>query len=403
MKLACPLNFPLKTTALLVISVCSSKVLYAEEISSSTEYMAVLPTIDVVTTQETANTKGYVGYEEAQATRNLLTIKEMPQTIDVINIQKNKNYGTNDLSSILEGNAGVDATYDMRGENIYLRGFQADANDIYRDGIRESGQVRRSTANIERVEILKGPSSILYGRSNGGGVINIVSKFANFKTSRNIGVTYGSWNNRSFNLDVNQKINENVAVRLTSELSAAEAYRYGVRNKGRMFSPSISLQSDDGRLQWIGQYTYDYQWRIPDRNPAKSVYDEMGIGYRNSFFRDGDYVDDKLQVWRSDLKYFINDQWLVNWQLAYRQADQDFDHYFAGTYSATDKTLKQSYAWQKTRNKTFTNNITFNGEFDTASLKHKVTIGLDYSQEERHPILAVLRNQEIDPFLSRHQ
>ncbi|MFZ7157627.1 hypothetical protein ACLSZ7_01165 [Avibacterium gallinarum] len=101
MKLACPLNFPLKTTALLVISVCSSKVLYAEEISSSTEYMAVLPTIDVVTTQETANTKGYVGYEEAQATRNLLTIKEMPQTVDVINIQKNKNYGTNDLSSIL--------------------------------------------------------------------------------------------------------------------------------------------------------------------------------------------------------------------------------------------------------------------------------------------------------------
>ncbi|CAM3744154.1 TonB-dependent receptor [Avibacterium endocarditidis] len=403
MKLACPLNFPLKTTALLVISVCSSKVLYAEEISSSTEYMAVLPTIDVVTTQETANTKGYVGYEEAQATRNLLTIKEMPQTVDVINIQKNKNYGTNDLSSILEGNAGIDATYDMRGENIYLRGFQADASDIYRDGIRESGQVRRSTANIERVEILKGPSSILYGRSNGGGVINMVSKFANFTTSRNIGVTYGSWNSRSVNLDVNQKINENVAVRLTSELSAAEAYRYGVRNKGRMFSPSISLQSDDGRLQWIGQYTYDYQWRIPDRNPAKSVYDEMGIGYRNSFFRDGDYVDDKLQVWRSDLKYFINDLWMVNWQLAYRQADQDFDHYFAGTYSATDKTLKQSYAWQKTRNKTFTNNITFNGEFDTARFKHKVTIGLDYSQEERHPILAVLRNQEIDPFLNRHQ
>ena len=67
----------------------------------------------------------------------------------------------------------------MRGESIFLRGFQADASDIYRDGVRESGQVRRSTANIERVEILKGPSSVLYGRTNGGGVINMVSKYAN--------------------------------------------------------------------------------------------------------------------------------------------------------------------------------------------------------------------------------
>ena len=122
--------------------------------------------------------------------------------------KKNKNYGTNDLSSILEGNAGIDAAYDMRGESIFLRGFQADASDIYRDGVRESGQVRRSTANIERVEILKGPSSVLYGRTNGGGVINMVSKYANFKQSRNIGAVYGSWANRSLNMDINEVLNK---------------------------------------------------------------------------------------------------------------------------------------------------------------------------------------------------
>lgn len=45
----------------------------------------------------------------------------------------------------------------MRGDGITIRGFGADTGDIYRDGIRESGQVRRSTANIERIEILKRP------------------------------------------------------------------------------------------------------------------------------------------------------------------------------------------------------------------------------------------------------
>ncbi len=63
----------------------------------------------------------------------------------------------------------------MRGESIYLRGFNIDANDIYRDGIRESGQVRRSTASVERVEFER-PRLVLYGRSGGGGVVNMVTK-----------------------------------------------------------------------------------------------------------------------------------------------------------------------------------------------------------------------------------
>ena len=111
-------------------------------------YAATLPTVTVVGQPETSILKGYIDYGEAAVTRNGLRTKEIPQTVDTLNIQKNKNYGTNDLSSILEGNAGIDAAYDMRGESIMLRGFNADANDIYRDGVRESGQVRRSTANI---------------------------------------------------------------------------------------------------------------------------------------------------------------------------------------------------------------------------------------------------------------
>lgn len=142
--------------------------------SAESDYTATLPTVVVEGTADTSTTKGYIGYQNASVTRDGLSVKESPRTIDVLNIQKNKNYGTNDLSSILEGNAGIDAGYGMRGENLYLRGFNIDANDIYRDGVRESGQVRRSTANIERVEILKGPASVLYGRTSGGGIVNMV-------------------------------------------------------------------------------------------------------------------------------------------------------------------------------------------------------------------------------------
>lgn len=268
--------------SLLPALIASAFPLYAADTTDSEHYTATLPTVTVVGHSDTSVLKGYINYDEATVTRNGQLIKETPQTVDTLNIQKNKNYGTNDLSSILEGNAGIDAAYDMRGESIFLRGFQADASDIYRDGVRESGQVRRSTANIERVEILKGPSSVLYGRTNGGGVINMVSKYANFKQSRNIGAVYGSWANRSLNMDINEVLNKNVAIRLTGEVGRANSFRSGIDSKNVMVSPSITVKLDNG-LKWTGQYTYDNVERTPDRSPTKSVYDRFGLPYRMGF------------------------------------------------------------------------------------------------------------------------
>ena len=147
------MQIPFHLALLPTLIIASFPVAAADTQDNGEHYTATLPTVSVVGQSDTSVLKGYINYDEAAVTRNGQLIKETPQTVDTLNIQKNKNYGTNDLSSILEGNAGIDAAYDMRGESIFLRGFQADASDIYRDGVRESGQVRRSTANIERVEI----------------------------------------------------------------------------------------------------------------------------------------------------------------------------------------------------------------------------------------------------------
>ena len=74
------------------------------------EYEATMPTVYVTGTSENSVTKGYIGYDQAEVTRNQLTIKETPQAVDVLDIQKNKNYGTNDLSSILKDNANIKNT-----------------------------------------------------------------------------------------------------------------------------------------------------------------------------------------------------------------------------------------------------------------------------------------------------
>ena len=396
------LNKLLKDTKLKAV-IQNGTIIIKKDETKNEEFSAVLPTIYVEAMEEDDRTKGYVGYEDASLLRNHLSIKETPHTIDTLNIQRNKNYGTNDLSSILEGNAGVDSVQDARADNVYIRGFRADVNDIYRDGIREGGQVKRSTANIERVEILKGPASLLFGRSTGGGIINMVSKYANFKDANSFGLSYGSFEQRGVNIDVNKAINDNVAVRIVGDVTKGSTFRDGlqeeINQETKMFSPSVTV-TDNDRITWTGQYTYDNSYGTQDRGPEKSVYDEMGISYDKAFTHNGDFREDDLDVFRSTLNYQLNNKWDITWDLAYREASQNFQNFYNGSFDESTQLLTQNYSWQATENKTLSNNITLNGEFKTGNIVHKITTGLDYSKEERNAKLhySSSETQTFDPY-----
>jgi len=351
------------------------------------EFSAVLSTIYIESMEEDDITKGYVQYEDASITRNNATLKETPQTINTLNIEKNKNYGTTDLTSILQGVAGVTSVQDARADNIYIRGFTADGSDIYRDGIRESGQVHRSTANIERIEIMKGPASLLYGRSNGGGVINMVSKYANFGNTNNVGVTLGSYDKASASLDINQQVSENVAARIVAEIGKSGSHRDSLQeeleNKSTMISPSVTVNINDN-MTWTGQYTYDTTERDSDRGPSKSEYEKMGISGDKAFHHNGDYINDKLQILRSSLDYSINNNLNLKWNLAYREAEQNFANFYNGSYDESTKLLTQSYSWQETEFNTLSNALTLNAEVEIGGFLNRLTTGIDYSKEERN-------------------
>ncbi|MFV5659849.1 TonB-dependent receptor [Acinetobacter pittii] len=389
--------FPLSLLSLMILNIQGA---YAEEpTDSAAKVAATMPTIKIEAMSELDPIKSYIDYDKANVTRNGLDKKDIPQTVDTIDVQKYKIYGSNDLSVMLQGTPGVSTSYDMRGDGITIRGFGADTGDIYRDGIRESGQVRRSTANIERIEILKGPASVLYGRSAGGGVVNMVSKFANFDSKSSVGAYAGSYDNYGTTADINQVLNDNLAVRLTGEYGESGSFRSGIENKIEMFSPSFTYKNDDGTLTWTTQYTYDKLGRVPDRGPSRDIL-PAGTSIKMGFAQDGDYVDDILQVVRTDVNYQYAPDWNFHWAASYRQAEQNFDHFYFGTYCGLDgKNSKnesctkkgyvdQIYYWQQTSNKTTTNTFDIKGKFKTGSLEHQIMVGTDWTYEQREPRLA---------------
>jgi len=350
------------------------------------------------------------------ATKLELDPHDVPQTINTLDMSKSKVYGLNDLSVLLDGTPGVDTGYDMRGDGITVRGFAADSNDIYRDGVRNAGQVRRSTANVERIEIVKGPASVLYGRGLGGGVVNLISKQASFDAVSSINLRGGSWANRGATVDVNEVLSDTVAVRLTADFEQGDSFRRGSANRNRMISPSILFDNKQG-FSWLAQFTYDSIWRRPDRAPAFDALPD-GVSKRTAYAHPDDFVIDDMQSLRSVLNWRFADHWSVKWTAAWNESSQDFDHLYAGSYCRPDGTrlsngaactapglMTFTRAWQETSNSTFSNTVDVSGGFDTGKIAHTVLVGVEGSREQRNPDLATSGSDRsllypggVDPF-----
>ncbi|OTG84081.1 TonB-dependent receptor [Acinetobacter sp. ANC 4648] len=385
----------LSTGGLFVSSVTFANSDISDEQKTAT---TTLPTIVIEAMADGDPIKTYVDYKQANVTRNGLDKKDIPQTIDTIDVSKYKLYGANDLSVMLQGTPGISTSYDTRNDGIFIRGFNADTNDIYRDGIRESGQYRRSTANVERIEILKGPASVLYGRSAGGGVINMVTKVANFDSKSSVGAYVGSYDNVGGTIDINQAFNDNWAVRLVGEKSDTNSFRSGIGFNQEMLSPSVTYRSDDGKLLWSTEFTYDNLNRTPDRGPS---YDNLpsGVSIKTGFAGSNDNIVDETKSFRTDVKYEFAPNWNFHWALSHRESFQDFDNFFGGTWCSAaglqndgkkcnwQGKIRQSYAWQQTTNKTLMNTFDITGQFKTGALDHKIMFGSDWSNEKREPIL----------------
>ncbi len=91
-----------------------------------------------------------------------------------------------------------------------LRGNTSTA-DFFINGMRDDVQYYRDLYNVGRIEVLKGPSGMIFGRGGSGGLINRVQRQADWTDSRELGVTFGSWQNRRVTGDYGQAVNDSVA------------------------------------------------------------------------------------------------------------------------------------------------------------------------------------------------
>jgi catecholate siderophore receptor len=168
-------------------------------------------------------------------------LRDIPQTVTVINKDVLASQGATSFQDALRNAPGVTiggAEGGQIGNNINLRGFTAQ-NDIYLDGFRDRNQYYRDTFDLEEIEVLYGPSSMLFGRGSTGGVINQVSKKANLKDSAEISTTVGTDDHYRTSVDVNHKLTDTSAIRLNAFGQSIGSTRDVMKNKDYGVAPEV--------------------------------------------------------------------------------------------------------------------------------------------------------------------
>ena len=161
-------------------------------------------------------------------------IKDIPQTVTVMTEKLMDDRNLDDFREVMKVTAGVTFQAGETGEeDVRMRGFSlAQAGDIYVDGMRDVPMTERDMFNVDRVEVLKGSASMLFGKGSTGGVVNQVSKQAFLMDQNEVNLTVGSGNLKRLTGDFNFQTGSDAALRLNVMTHQADNWGAKVDKKG---------------------------------------------------------------------------------------------------------------------------------------------------------------------------
>lgn len=260
-KLKLAINTVLISTGVMLISNTTNAL--AE---SNTSAEITLKEVDVIAPalSDTRPVKGYNAKQSTAATKTDTELRDVPQAISVVTQDQIKDQSVQSVSEAIRYVPGVTA---IQGEGnrdaIVFRG-NATTGDFFVDGTRDDVQTYRDLYNTDRIEVLKGPSGMIFGRGGAGGLVNRVSKEAGWDPISQIIASYGAYDQKRISADFGQAINDEIAFRINTVYENSDSYRDGVDLERYGITPTITIKPDDKTKITLGM-EYFKDKRVTDR------------------------------------------------------------------------------------------------------------------------------------------
>jgi catecholate siderophore receptor len=207
---------------------------------------------------------GYRAERSATFTKTDTPLKEVPASITVVPAELMRDQAMNSMADVVRYVPGA-AAHQGEGnrDQVVLRG-NATTADFFVDGMRDDAQIFRDLYNLERVEVLKGPAGMIFGRGGAGGVVNRVTKRPTFGRVGSAEFTVGSHSQVRGEVDVGNKLNESAAWRLNAMGESADSFRNGVDLKRYAINPTMTLLPSAQTSLTLG-YEHLHDERTADR------------------------------------------------------------------------------------------------------------------------------------------
>jgi iron complex outermembrane receptor protein len=337
---------------------------------------------------------GFATRRPAGVTKSNESAADSAQSITVITRDLMDSQQSQNLSDVLWNSAGVSAnTYGRRGwDDFIIRGQRA-SESVFADGllVDTNNRVAQEVFGAERVEILKGPASVLFGQVQPGGLVNIVTKRPRPELFGELGVTVGNYGLRQVTADVGTplKPDSKAAFRLNALAMNSDDATDHVWYRNRYVAPSLSLdfghRTDFTILASHNERHYVRQQGLPVNGTLVSningvVPNSRFIGEPNAAPYDGE--QNRIGY---ALTHRFDSGWTVNQNLRYQTSSLTGTFVTAGTMAVNSQTLSRSATQQDFSGDAFGVDTNVQKSFAFTGHQHTLTFGVDYrhSKEDR--------------------
>ena len=263
-------------------------------------------TLSAITIKEKADAKDTLRTTSTTIGKGNQELRDIPQSITVVTEKLIDDRNLDTLKDALRNTAGVTFQAAEGGEeDIRLRGFSlATTGDLFIDGMRDPAFYDRDTFNMDRVELLRGSASMLFGRGSTGGAVNQVSKLPRLITEHEVTTTLGSHNYQRITGDFNIKTDESAALRLNvmankahnngagssiDKSGIAAAYRTGIGERDEFLASLFYLDNRNG-------VNYGLPWIKPNASNSSAANTIIGSLAPTAYYgMDSDHSNGKAQ------------------------------------------------------------------------------------------------------------
>ncbi|MDR6351681.1 ferrichrome porin FhuA [Pantoea sp. SORGH_AS_0659] len=334
----------------------------------------------------------------ATGTKTDTPIEKNPQSISVVTQEEMamKNVTSvkgafNYTPGVLTGNRGSSNVIDA----LSIRGFSETNTNQYLDGLKLQGDNYSEFAIdpyfLERAELLRGPVSVLYGKSNPGGVVSLVSKRPTQETLREVQFQMGTNNQFSTGFDFGGSLDDDgvYSYRLTGLARSADAQQDMNKEKRYTIAPSFSWRPDENtRFDLLTYFQNEpetgyYGW-LPRQGTVVGITRPDGSSYKlpTNFDEgeDSNKISRNTRMVGYNFEHSFNDTWTVRQNLRYADLRTDYRSIYGNGFNAATQQITRGSAVSDEKLNQFAVDNQAQAKFTTSQIDHTLLLGVDFQR-----------------------